>query len=90
MISFDGYTNENKTKNNFDWPCIPDHLYRILIIGGSEPGKTNAFANLIIEQPNIDKIYLSAKDLYESKYQFLISKRESTGSKYFNDPKALG
>ena len=30
-----------------------------------------------------------AKDPYEAKYQFLISKRESTGLKYFNDPKAF-
>ena len=29
-----------------------------------------------------------AKDPYEAKYQFLINKRESTGLKYFNDPKA--
>ena len=30
-----------------------------------------------------------AKDPYEAKYQFLINKRESTGLKNFNDPKAL-
>ena len=30
-----------------------------------------------------------AKDLYEPKYQFLINKRESTGLKHFNDPKAF-
>ena len=30
-----------------------------------------------------------AKDLYEAKYQFLINKRESTGLKHFNDPKAF-
>ena len=30
-----------------------------------------------------------AKDLYEPKYQFLINKRESTGLKYFNDPKGF-
>ena len=29
------------------------------------------------------------KDPYEAKYQFLINKRESTGLKNFNDPKAL-
>ena len=28
-------------------------------------------------QPNIDKIYLHAKDPLEAKYQFLINKRES-------------
>ena len=30
-----------------------------------------------------------AKGLYETKYQFLINKRESTGLKHFNDPKAF-
>ena len=42
------------------------------------------------KQPaDIDKIYLYAEDPYESKYQFLINKRESTGLNYFNDPKAF-
>ena len=30
-----------------------------------------------------------AKDPYETKYQFLINKRESTGLKHFNYPKAF-
>ena len=42
MINFDDYTNKNKTEHNLKWPYIPDHPYRILIIGGSESGKTNA------------------------------------------------
>ena len=57
--------------------------------GGSGSGKTNASLNLINNQPDIDKIYLYAKDPYEAKYQFLINKRESTGLKHFNDPKAF-
>ena len=88
MINFDDDTNENKTKHNPDWPYSPDHPYRILIIGGSGFGKTNVLLNLINNQPDIDKIYLYAKDLYEGKYQFLINKRESVGLKHFNDPKA--
>ena len=35
------------------------------------------------------KVYLYAKDPYEAKYQFLIDKREKTGLKHFNDPKAF-
>ena len=88
MTNFDKYTNENKRKHNPNWPYIPDHPYRILI-GGSGSGKTNTLLNLKNNQPDIDKIYLYAKDLYEPKYQFLINKRESTGSKYFKDPQAF-
>ena len=84
MINFDDYANENKTKRNLKWPYIQDHPYRILIIGGSGSGKTNALLSLINNQPDIDKIYLYAKDPYESKYQFLINKRESTRLKDFN------
>ena len=67
----------------------PDHPYRILIIGGSGSGKTNGLLNLINKQPDIAKIYLYAKDPYETKHQFLINKRESTGLKHFNNPKAF-
>ena len=48
-------------------------------IGGSGSGKTNALLNLINNQPDIDKIYLYAKDPYEAKYQYLINKREKVG-----------
>ena len=53
------------------WPFIPDHLYSILIIGGSGSGKTNTLLNLIRQQDDIDKIYLYAKDLVNSSMNFL-------------------
>ena len=67
---------QTKTKKEYNekWPYIPDHLYRILIIGGSGSGKTNALLNLIKEQIDLDKIYLYAKDLSEPKYEFFIKK----------------
>ena len=68
MISLDDYTNENKTQYNLKWPYIPDHPYRILMIGGTGSGKTNALLNLINNQLDIDKIYLYAKDPHEAKY----------------------
>ena len=79
MINFDNYVNENKTKHNKNWPYTPDHLYRILIIGGSRSGKTNVLLNLIGNQPDIDKICLYAKDPYEAKYQYLINICEKVG-----------
>ena len=72
MINFDDMVNENKTKHNKNWPYIPDHPYRILIIDGSGSGKTNALINLINEHNDIDKIYLYSKDLSEPKYEYLI------------------
>ena len=78
-----------KTKHNSNWLYIPDHPYRILIIGGSGSEKANALFNVINNQPDIDKIYLYAKDPYEVKYQFLINKRESTALKHFIDPKVF-
>ena len=89
MINFDDYTNENIIEHNSKWPHIPDHPYRILIIGGSGSRKTNALLNLINNQPGIDKIYLYAKDPYEKKYQYLINKRENVGLNYFNDTKTF-
>ena len=50
MINFDEYTKENKKEHNINWPHIPDHPYRILIIGGSGSGKTNTLLNLINNQ----------------------------------------
>ena len=41
MINFDNHVKENKTKHNKNWPYLPDHPYRVLIIGGSRSGKTN-------------------------------------------------
>ena len=89
MINSDNYTNENKTEHNSKWTHILDHLYRILIVGGSGSGKTNAILNLISNQPDIDKLYLYAKDPYEAKYQYLINKREKVGLDHFKDPKAF-
>ena len=89
MINFDDYTNEDKTQHNPNWPYIPDHPYRILIIGGSGSGWTNTLLNLINNQPDIDKIYLYAKDPYEAKYQFWINKRKSIGLKHFNGHEAF-
>ena len=65
------------------------HPYRISVIGGSEPGQKNALLNLIYNEPNVDKIYLYAKDPSDAKCQLLISKRESTSLRYFTDSKAF-
>ena len=51
------YDQSVEIKHNPNWSCIPDHPFRILIIGGSGSGKTNVLLNLIKNQrPDIDKI----------------------------------
>ena len=81
IINLDSITNDNNKEYNEKWPFIPDHPYRIIMIGGSGSGKTNALINLINEQNNIDKIYLYARDLSDPKYEYLIKKREDAGIK---------
>ena len=58
MINLDSIISENNKEHTEKWPYIPDHLYRILIIGGSGSGKTKTLLHLIREQDDIDKIYL--------------------------------
>ena len=63
------YDDSVLINHNPNWPHIPYHPYRILIIGGSELGKTNVLLNLIKHQPlEIDRIYFYVKNPFESKY----------------------
>ena len=68
------------------------HIFQIshteLIIGSSGSGKTNVLLNLIDNQPDIDKIYLYAKDPYEAKYQYLIKICEKVGINHHKDLRA--
>ena len=77
MFNFDYITKEDIKEHKPNWPEIPKHPYRMLIVEGSGSGKTNALLNLINHEPDIDKIYLCGKDPYEAKYQLLINKTES-------------
>ena len=82
MINLDNITHKNNKKHNGKWPYIPDHPYRILIIGGSGSRKTNTLLNLIDEQNYIDKIYLYERDLSKQKDKILIKKRKDAGIKH--------
>ena len=68
MINLNSTTNKNNKEKNEKWPYISDHPYIILIIGGSESGKTNTLVNLIDELDDIEKIYLYIKDLSKPNY----------------------
>ena len=44
---------------------------------------------MINEQKDIDKIFLYARDLSESKYKYVIKNCENAGMKHLNDSKAF-
>ena len=76
--------------HNPNWPFIPDHPYRILIIGGSGSGKTNVLLNLIRhQQPDIDNFFLYVKDPFELSYQLRISGRKKVGIENLKNSKAF-
>ena len=86
MFNLDAITNKNNKDDDKNWS------YRMVIIGPSGSGTTNALLNLIQKQNNnnpIDKTDLYDKDLSEPKYQFLIEKRENAGINNYNDPTAF-
>ena len=84
------YDQSVKINHNPNFPYIPDHPDRILIIGGSGSGKTNVLLNLIKHQrPATDKIYLYFDDLFESKYQLLNNGREKVGIENLKNLKAF-
>ena len=89
MSNFDYITKEDIKEHNPNWPEIPNYPFRTLIFGGSGSRKTNALLNLINPEPDTDKMFLYTKDLYGTKNQLLINKRESTALKYSNDSKAF-
>ena len=65
-------------------------MYRTLIMCGSGSGKSNKLLNLMKHhQPDVDKIYFFVKDLFESKYQLLINKREKGRIKRTKKPETF-
>ena len=57
MFNFDYITKEDIKEHNSNWAEIPDHLYRILIVGGSGYGGRNALFYLINQGPDIDNFF---------------------------------
>ena len=45
MINSDDDTEENIKEHDPNWPQIPDHPHRIVLIGGSGYGETNSLLN---------------------------------------------
>ena len=58
MFNFDNITKKDIKEHDPNRPEIPDHLYKILIAGGSGSREANALLNLINHEPDIFNIYL--------------------------------
>ncbi len=61
-------------KNHF---LLPQHFFRMIVVGSSGSGKTNTVLNMLINPKSDmtikwDKLYLYAKDIQEPKYEYLI------------------
>ena len=88
LQTFDRVTTYLHGTNAFK-VCEIEVLSKIRDSGDSGSGKTNVLLNLLENKPDIDKIYLYAKDPYECKYQYLINKRDGVGINHFKNSKAF-
>ena len=53
-------------------PCMPADVFRMLICGPSNSGKTNTLLHMLYELLEYDQIYLFSKNLHQNKYQALL------------------
>ena len=53
-------------------PCMPADVFRMLICGPSNSGKTNTLLHMLYELLEYDKIYLFSKNLHQNKYRDLL------------------
>ena len=84
------YDQSFEINHNPDGPYIPNHPYKILIINGSGPRKTDVLLNLIKhQQADFDKLYLYVKYPLKSKYQLLINGKENIRIKTPKNRKAF-
>ena len=61
MFNFDYITKEDIKEHNSNKPKIPDHPYRILIIGASGSEKINALPNITIMNRILIKVFYMQK-----------------------------
>ena len=62
-IKYNNIIKRYKNDQIPNWSLIPDHLYRILIVGGSESGETYTLLNLINHELDIDNFFYMLKIL---------------------------
>ncbi len=67
----DEFFNSKNKKNKNPW-FMPQHPFRLIIVGGSGCGKTNLLLNMLLKWLRYDNLYLISKSLNQDKYLFLI------------------
>ena len=89
MINYDNVTKECINKNDLNRPQIPDNPYRILIIGGSGSGKTNALLNLKTKMiiTLLIKFTCTLRIHIKQNIKILIKNVKKNGLKTLEDPK---
>ena len=89
MLNLDDITNENNKEHNDKMAIYSRSFVQTFGNWWFWIRKTNALLNLISQQDDIDRIYLYAKELSETKHEILIKKRENVGIKHLNDSNAF-
>ena len=89
MLNLDDITNENSKEHNDKMAIYSRSFVQNFGNWWFWIRKTNALLNLISQQDDIDRIYLYAKELSETKHEILIKKRENVGIKHLNDSNAF-
>ena len=89
MLNLDDITNENNKEHNDKMAIYSRSFAQNFGNWWFWIRKTNPLLNLISQQDDIDRIYLYAKELSETKHEILIKKRENVGIKHLNDSNAF-
>ena len=76
MINFDDITKENIKEHNPNQPEIPDHSYRILIVGDFGSRKTNSLLNLIVMNQILIKFIYMQKIHMKQNVNYYLTKEK--------------
>ena len=63
----------SRTKHRRIHPAMPEDSFQLVIAGPSGSGKTNTLLNMIYYLLHLDEIILFARNIHQSKYQFLLN-----------------
>jgi len=71
IVNFDDICTDKNDRKKKKCIHMPNHPFRMLMIGGSGSGKTNILMNMIVRYLDFDKIFIYTKHLDQDKYKWL-------------------